>query len=68
MVNYIKRIQVEIQSPTHRNLIGLSMTAPLPVIAHQCSSANFVSISFQSREEKFGTNCKNAIISFFLLL
>jgi len=42
----------EIQTPTHWNLIGSSMTAPPPVIAHQYSSAAFVSFYFRSRVSK----------------
>jgi hypothetical protein len=36
----------EIQTPTQWNLIGSSMTAPPPVIAHQYSSA-FFSLHFR---------------------
>jgi hypothetical protein len=42
----------EIQTPTHWNLIGSSMTAPPPVIAHQYSSTAFVSLHFRSRVSK----------------
>jgi len=45
----------EIQTPTQWNLIGSSMTAPPPVIAHQYSSAAFVSLHFRFPSFKNGT-------------
>ena len=42
----------EIQTLTHQNMIGGSMTAPPPVIAHQYSSAAFVSLHFSSCDSK----------------
>jgi hypothetical protein len=37
------------------------------VIAQQYASASFVSLSFQSRKNKFGAYCKMLLIQFFLL-
>jgi hypothetical protein len=55
---------VEIQIPTHWNLIGRSITSSTPyVIAQQYSSATFVSLRFHSLKQKFGSRFKNGIIS-----
>jgi len=50
-----QRRQGEFQTTTHWNLIARSMTASLPVIAQQYSSAMFVSMRCLSRMEKFGS-------------
>jgi hypothetical protein len=47
---------VKIQIPAHWNLIGRSLSAPLPVIAQQYSSATFVSLRFHSGKAKSGAH------------
>jgi hypothetical protein len=49
----IQEIPVEIQT-SHCNLISRSVSASPNVIAQQYSSVTFVSLCFQSHEEKFG--------------
>jgi hypothetical protein len=63
---HIQGDAVEIQTPTHWNLIGSSMTAPAAcVIAQQYSSATFILLVFHSRKEKFGALFSKVIISIF---
>ena len=54
MYMYLEGSIVEIQTPTHCNLIGRSLTAPTACfIAQQFSSVAFVSLHFHSRMKKF---------------
>jgi hypothetical protein len=67
---YVQGSLVEIQTPTHWNLIGRSMNRPAScVVCQQYSSTTFIFISlrFHSRKEKFGACSKN-VISFFTFL
>jgi len=58
----------EIQTPTHRNLNGRSMTAPSSVIVQQYSSVTVVVLPSHSRQQKFPFAFqKSYYIDFFLL-
>jgi len=57
---------VEIQTPTHRNLIGRKHYRPTAcVVAQQYSSITFISLRFQNRKEKIGACFKNVIFLLF---
>jgi hypothetical protein len=69
MSAYMQLSPVEIQTPTHRNLMGYSVT-PAPshaacVIAQQYSSTSFAPLRSHSRKERSGARSKNMIISIF---
>ena len=59
----------EIQTPTHRNLIGSSMNAPPPVSSpNSNSSATFLSLRFQAPTKKIRgafRNCSNINLLYF---
>jgi hypothetical protein len=60
---YLQANPVEIEKPTHSNLIECSITAPNTcVIAQQYSSATVVSKRFHSCQETFGANLKNVFL------
>lgn len=66
---YTQLSQVEIETPTHWNLIGRSVTTLLPgTVAQQYSSTTFVLLWFHSCKEKLGTHFKNIILSFLISL
>jgi hypothetical protein len=50
---------LEIQTPTHWNLIGSSMTAPPPLLSLNSILPPQLSVHF--RKEKFGGRFKNVI-------
>jgi len=64
---YVQGSLVEIQTQTHCNPLGRSMTAPPPVIAQQYSPATYVSLRYYSCKEKFGVPNKNITSSSYFL-
>jgi hypothetical protein len=55
-------ILIEIQTGTFWNLIGLSLTAPSPVLLQQYSSTVISSLPFYSYKGQLGTRLKNVSI------
>jgi hypothetical protein len=63
---YIQRNSAEIQTQTHWNLIGCSVTSPLPVLPP--GGSILPTWWFHSHKEKFWAQFKNVIISIFVTL
>jgi hypothetical protein len=59
---YDKNRPAEIQTQTHWNLIGSSMTASPSVIAQQYSSATFPSLRVHSLKAKFSAPLKKSLL------
>jgi hypothetical protein len=63
---YCTRDQIEVQTPTHSNLIGRSTTVALPMLSPISILPPLkVSLGFYSRKEKHGTRFKNIVSIFF---
>jgi len=66
---YTQWSPVEIETPTHWNLFGCSVTTLLPgTVTQQYSSTTFILLCFCSCKEKLGIHIKNIILSFFISL